>query len=104
MKKSPAVSWFRWVILLLVCVGAHGETVNVVPSPAWVVEIPVKTPLKIPEDDIRGGIHYLLIDRQLKVNDADGQVVFHHYANYIVNQLGLESSSQLDVSFDPAYQ
>ena len=75
MKKSPAVSLFLWVILLLVCSGVQGETINIVPSPAWVVEIPVKTPLKIPEDDIRGGIHYLLIDRQLKVNDADGQVV-----------------------------
>lgn len=104
MKTFPTLSWFLWIVLLLFCHVSRGETVQILPPPSWVVDIPVKKPLKIPEGDIRGGIHYLVIDRQLKVNEADGQVNFHHYANYIVNQMGLENSSQLDISFDPTYQ
>lgn len=83
---------------------AETPSVGKQPAPAWVKAINVESPISIPEEQIKSGVFYLLVDRQLKVNAAGKVIFYNHYADYIVNQSGLDESSQISISFDPSYQ
>jgi len=71
---------------------------------AWVESVQLDIPEQVPHEEIEGGIYYLLVDDQIKV-DADSSVSkYKRRAELMANQRGIETSSQVTVSFDPAYQ
>jgi len=70
----------------------------------WVIYHRAKSPRKTPVDKIKGGVYYLLVDNQIHVRNNKQPEFYSHYAELIVNQQGLESSSQINIKFDPTYQ
>ena len=58
----------------------------------------------IPVDRVKDGRHYLLVDNQIRVSKIGKVASYHHFAEHIVNQNGIEKSSQISIDFDPAYQ
>lgn len=72
--------------------------------PGWVV--PTKLPAidGFPQDKVQNGVYYLLIDNQIIVTQGVEPHYYHHYADYIVNQNGVESNSQINIDYDPSYQ
>jgi len=82
---------------------AEQRGVSFGPVPSWVDRI---APSLVPSPDaseISDGVHYLLVDEQIRVG-AGPEARFRHFAKRIVNEAGLEASSQLSVSYDPTYQ
>lgn len=73
------------------------------PVPAWVKSIPLDENAPVPVDQIRGGVYYLLADRQTRVSGTDRQL-FNRFAVKAVNDKGLEHAASVDIDFDPAYQ
>ncbi len=71
--------------------------------PDWVEHVAVDGRASPPATEISGGIDYLLADQQLRVGPR-GEERFVPFAKRIVNEAGLESASQLSVSFDPSYE
>ena len=80
------------------------QEIVILPKPNWVLSIAPAEAKNIPEDQIQNGIYYLLADSQIKVDQDDEPQYFKHYADYITNQAGVEKSSQINLSYDPAYQ
>jgi len=70
----------------------------------WVIYHHPKQPKDTPKDKIKGGVYYLLVDNQIRVQDNRQAESYSHYAELIVNQQGLENSSQINIRFDPTYQ
>lgn len=83
---------------------AQSQEKIIEPPPVWVSAITVSKPETIPLDQIKTGVYYLLVDRQLKIEESGKVNIYQHFADYIVNQNGLDGSSQINISFDPAYQ
>ncbi|WFO15398.1 DUF3857 domain-containing protein [Cellulophaga baltica 4] len=67
-------------------------------QPNWVNPIEL-TDFKITEDNV--GYQYLLIDLQ---EHLIKQQLFRHYAVKILNSEGVQSMSDISVSYDPSYQ
>lgn len=57
-----------------------------------------------PPPSSEGGVAYVLVDRQVKIEDRRNPAWFYHNVNYIVAQTGLASASQINLEFDPSYQ
>ncbi|MGF1762899.1 DUF3857 domain-containing protein [Aliivibrio kagoshimensis] len=81
----------------------HNE-VKKSPLPAWVEVKAAVQPDDIPYDDVVGGVYYLLVDKQIKVSKSEKTAFYKHYADLIINQQGLEESSQIAIEFDPSYE
>ena len=82
----------------------NSDKVNIQAKAAWVIERDV-SPIESPEDkDVRGGVFYRLIDNQLKVDANGKRATFTRHVEEIVNETGLNDSSQINISFDPEYQ
>lgn len=73
------------------------------PVPDWVKSIPLDENAPVPVQQIRGGVYYLLADRQTRVFGTDRQQ-FNRFAVKAVNDKGLEHAASVDIDFDPAYQ
>ena len=78
--------------------------VKTAPTPSWVVPRTVVLDVTVPVDEISNGVFYRLIDSQIRV-EHDGAVAYHsRYVESVVNKLGIENSSQINITFDPTYQ
>ena len=73
------------------------------PAPDWVKPVAFDVEAKIPVDQIRGGVYYLMVDRQVRASVNDRQW-FQRYAVKVVNEQGLEAAANVDIGFNPAYQ
>ena len=80
------------------------QPVPVAPKSSWVIEKKYNLNPQIPHNAIKGGIYYLLVDTQFKVSTSGRKEIYRHFAEQIINQNGIEESSQLNINFDPAYQ
>lgn len=76
---------------------------RIVPRPEWILDTPIPTPERIPENAISNGSFLLLVDIQA---NPKGQYPehFRHYAEQVVNQEGVEYVSQISINFDPTYE
>lgn len=99
----------RWLsaALLFAATSATGaadrRSLGFAPPPGWVQPVPVENRSGPAPEGVEGGIDYLLVDRQIRVGPS-GEERYGHYAKRIVNEAGLETASQVSVSFDPSYQ
>jgi len=73
-------------------------------EPHWIHDKKPNLSQKIPVERVKDGRHYLLVDNQIRVSKKGDVASYHHYAEYIVNQNGIENSSQISIDFNPAYQ
>jgi TonB family protein len=74
------------------------------PEPSWVDTVSYDIPADLPLDQIEGGVYYVLLDNQVRVAKDEPRSVYSHYVQIIVNQAGLDRSSQISVEFDPVYK
>jgi len=73
------------------------------PVPDWVE--PVKYIAGAQNDDIRGGIDYLLVESQSRAGDpVQPRQVFRRFRERILNQAGLDDESELYLYHNPEYQ
>lgn len=89
---------------LLAATGAQGQPARVLygPPPAWVEPLPVDLAAPVPAGT-RGGIDYLLNDKQVRTGPGPVER-YHHDARRMLSPKGVEGGSELTVEFDPAYQ
>lgn len=80
------------------------ESVSIEQQPAWVESREVVLNSPVPIDEISGGVFYRLVDNQVKVESDGSRVIFSRYVESVVNQTGVENSSQINLDFDPSYQ
>ncbi len=76
---------------------------NIKPKPTWAKTISAPALYSIPQDYIKDGAYYLLLDRQVKASDEQVES-YYQYVIEIVNQQGIDEFSQINISFDPYYQ
>ncbi|HET7863764.1 MAG TPA: DUF3857 domain-containing protein [Burkholderiaceae bacterium] len=73
------------------------------PAPAWVNPLTPDDAAEAPPDQVAAGVHYLLLDQQVRV-DGRERVQYQHVAAKALNERGVESLANVDVRFDPSYQ
>ncbi|WP_372795141.1 DUF3857 domain-containing protein [Lutibacter sp.] len=71
---------------------------NKSPLPSWVKQVDFKN---IENTENSGGFQYLLIDLQENIINKS---TFGHYAIKVLNSEGIQSMSNIDITFDPSYQ
>jgi transglutaminase-like putative cysteine protease len=95
------------IILSLMAFVAQASNASIVPFepvPDWVKAKPANLNPDTPTDDIRNGVYYLMVDKQTRVSDEDGNQRFRHYSMLAVNPQGVEEVSQINIDYDPNYQ
>ena len=78
-----------------------GEPYTIAPAPAWADPLPVTAPARIPTGQIRGGIYHLVVDKFVRVAEAQA---YSQYARKIVTEAGVQNGSEIRISLDPAYE
>jgi len=73
-------------------------------TPGWVVLHESIHPTEVPFDEIENGQYFLHLDNQIKVDDNGPTQHYEHMSIYVVNETGVETSSQVSIEFDPNYQ
>lgn len=80
-------------------------TVEKRPAAEWVrISPPPGIPDNLPQDEIQDGRYFLHVERQVKVSDTSPVESYRRYCIYLTNETGLETSSQINISFDPSYE
>lgn len=72
--------------------------------PSWVNKQSFRKTSDIPYEKLIDGEYFILVDKQIKVTESTPAEYFEHYAIHVVNENGLEASSQISVNFAPEYQ
>ena len=80
------------------------ENLHIEPAQAWILDRSLDLSTPIPADDVRNGVYYRLVDNQIKVDDTGFRTSYTRYIETILNQTGVEESSQINIDFDPLYQ
>jgi hypothetical protein len=71
--------------------------------PSWVTPVAPDLSAPLSANQPSGGVSYLLVDRQFQVKGKSRQF-FSHIATKILNESGLENTSNIEIRFDPSYQ
>ncbi|WP_191621139.1 DUF3857 domain-containing protein [Marinihelvus fidelis] len=94
---------FAWAGIQAGVVHAQESEVAFGPEPGWVVDVPPPMEARAAEDELSGGMHYLLVDWQTQ-ETANERESWSHYAVKVLDRAGLENASSFTVEFDPRYQ
>ena len=70
--------------------------------PAWVAPLAADLSAEAPSE-VAKGVHYLLVDAQVRIDGAE-RVVYRHMAAKALNGQGVESIANVEIRFDPSYQ
>jgi transglutaminase-like putative cysteine protease len=95
------------VFLLLLSCFTYAEKyddIYIEAAPKWVEFRNIKLTQDIPVDEITDGVFYQLLDTQKKVSATEGIVGYSRYVETVVNQAGVDYTSQINLDFDPSYQ
>lgn len=82
---------------------AENKQFDTGPAPAWVDLLIPDDAAEAPADQVAAGVHFLLLDQQVRV-DGRERVLYQHVAAKALNERGVESLANVDVRFDPSYQ
>jgi len=88
---------------LLQGLAAHAADYRVAPPPAWITPVAADLHAPPPDGPVRRGIHYLLLDQQVLLDNGRKQQ-YRHHASRALNERGVENVSHVEIDFDPAYQ
>jgi transglutaminase-like putative cysteine protease len=91
------------VILIAAALPASARELQYEAPPEWVTPEPVPVVAHAETDKARGGVQYLLVDRQTRV-DANELVAYHHFATQAMNGDGVEQAAHITIDFDPSYE
>src|SRR6476620_5343991 len=87
-------------LLLSASVSYGAKNILHSPTPSWVKPIPIPATGKIADRDISDGYYYLLFDEQTNVGTS---TFFRHIALNIINDIGVQNASEIEISYDPGY-
>lgn len=73
------------------------------PVPEWAQLVAPDEQAQAPSSQVSRGAHYLLYDEQVRVL-PQGREVYRHIAARALNEKGVETLANVEVSFDPAFQ
>lgn len=115
LSHSLHASYFYYCLVLFVAFGhsfhLHAQQANenskhlhIEATPSWVIERAGDKAEFVPVDEISNGVFYQLLDNQIKVDKTGFRTAYSRYVETVVNQTGVEDSSQINLSFDPLYQ
>ena len=80
------------------------DDINIEAVPDWVKTRTLSPVAQIPVDEISNGVFYRLVDSQVQVSNNGNKIRYNRYVETVVNQKGIESSSQINLDYDPSYQ
>ncbi len=108
LSQSETTARYRSVLLLCVALSCiawvnDSDKVQVGETPSWVIPASYDSELVRPDEELGGGVHYLLVDTQTRVNGPDVEE-YWRLAFRVVNSEGVRNQSQLSIEFDPEYQ
>lgn len=75
-----------------------------VPTPSWVENRILDTTFDAPTELISSGTFYRIVDDQIRVSASSVKHYYTRMTQTIINKKGLDSSSQIQIHFDPTYQ
>jgi len=70
----------------------------------WVKRLEVEPVSDVPLDEIKNGQYYLLVDKQIRIEENIPTQYYRHFAIQVVNAAGMEDASNISIVFDPEYQ
>jgi len=73
-------------------------------APTWVEYRNITLTQDIPVDEITDGVFYQLLDSQWKISATEKAAWYSRYIETVVNQAGVDYTSQINLDFDPSYQ
>jgi transglutaminase-like putative cysteine protease len=86
---------------------AKAQPFEIGPVPGWVEPLAPEHAAEAPADQVAdqvaGGVHYLLLDQQVRL-DGTRRATYQHVAAKALNERGVESIANIEVRFDPSYQ
>ncbi|WP_199524491.1 DUF3857 domain-containing transglutaminase family protein [Pseudoalteromonas sp. bablab_jr011] len=91
------------LFLLFISCLVVADDYQVTPADSWVKQHELLTP-NIPNEHIKDGTFYLMLDTQFKVTEQAPQQRFTRTVMQAANQSGVDYISQLNIDFDPSYQ
>lgn len=80
-----------------------GAPVRLTPQPDWVEPSEPVLQSESAESRADGGVAYLLYDRQVNAL-PDRDATYSHYIRKYLTEAGVQERSQVEITFDPAYQ
>ncbi len=96
------ISWWGVLFFVLTLTAVFAaEPYTIVPAPDWADPLPVTEPPKVPVDQIRDGVYYLMIDKFARVAE---QEVYGQYARKIVTEAGVQTGSEIRIDLDPSHE
>ncbi len=101
MKNFP---YFLGILIIFVNGLVHADPIEISSVADWVIDKKISFNQPVPKDEIQQGVHYLLVDKQIRVSPTGSRESFIHYADQVVNQNGISEISQVNINFDPSYQ
>lgn len=101
MTLRPARRLLAFFTVALGLPAAAQAPVEVGAAPAWVDAVDLE--LRAQATSASGGVEYLLLDHQENIALAEPEV-YTHTAQRVVSPAGVQSESQVTLSFDPAYE
>ncbi len=78
--------------------------VHIEATPDWVKLRDTSKNVNIPVNEIKNGVFYRLIDNQFKLSDGGERIAYSRYVETVINQAGIDRSSQISLDYDPTYQ
>lgn len=91
-------------LLILTSFTCIADDISIQQVPNWVITKQVNLNAEIPQDEVKNGRYYLLVDKQTLVTENSDIVRFRHYATQAINPEGVETESQLNIDYDPNYE
>jgi transglutaminase-like putative cysteine protease len=93
--------YFTVFFLLLFSFLKAANTPKLTKVPGWVTALELPVNSKVNERKITEGFYYLLSSRQINIQTEE---TYAHYAVKVVNNVGVQNASEINISFDPAYE
>lgn len=103
MKWTHLYLTLSSLFLLFISCLVVADDYQVTPADSWVKQHELLTP-NIPNEHIKDGTFYLMLDTQFKVTEQAPQQRFTRTVMQAANQSGVDYISQLNIDFDPSYQ
>ncbi len=100
----PLIIFLFFLFLNFPASASDNSKVRTAPAPDWVITRSIASVESIPINEISEGTYFRLLDDQIRVNQEVGTERYFRLAKTVVNQSGIENSSQLNFDYDPAYQ
>ena len=104
MKPVIAASILVGWLLTFPALSQNATNYQKTSTPDWVEIRPLNTDVKAPTELISNGTFYRIVDDQIRVTQTGESQYYSRMVKTVVNQKGLNESSQIQIDFDPSYQ